>query len=177
VRRSRVTRAWRLAAALPILLGALLVACSGEEPSAGTPPPRPAPDFTLKRLDGDAVTLSDLRGKTVVIDFWATWCPPCEFQVPPLNALYEAHRDDESVAILGISVDTVGEEEVAAWVGEKQVQYPILIGDEGLARRFGAMGFPTLVVVAPDGRIHSQHIGLIEQEELEQELAKLRRGT
>jgi len=142
VRRSRVTRAWRLAAALPILLGALLVACSGEEPSAGTPPPRPAPDFTLKRLDGDAVTLSDLRGKTVVIDFWATWCPPCEFQVPPLNALYE-----------------------------------VLIGDEGLARRFGAMGFPTLVVVAPDGRIHSQHIGLIEQEELEQELAKLRRGT
>ena len=175
--RSRITSARRLAAALPILVGALLVACSGEEPSAGVTPPRPAPDFTLKRLDGDPVTLSDLRGKTVVIDFWATWCPPCEFQVPPLNAVYEAHRNDGNVEILGISVDGVGEAEVAAWVGEKQVQYPILLGDEGLARRFGAMGFPTLVVVAPDGQIHSQHVGLIEQEELEEAIAKLRRGT
>ena len=133
-----------------------------------------APDFKLPRLSGGTVDLADLRGKIVIIDFWATWCPPCEFQIPELNAFYDAHRRDGDVEVLGISVDTEGPEAVKIWVREKQMRYPVLLADEDLARRFGALGFPTLYVVAPDGSIDSQHVGLIERDELELALRRQR---
>jgi len=134
---------------------------------------RPAPDFTLERLDGEPVTLSALRGKTVIIDFWATWCPPCEFQVPELNAFYEAHASSGRVAVLGISVDSEERDVVAEWVRAKDVKYPVLLGSEALARRFGAMGFPSLAVVDPDGNIDTLHVGLIERADLEEDLARV----
>jgi thiol-disulfide isomerase/thioredoxin len=149
-----------------------MLACSpgsGGESAAAVRPP--APDFTLEQLGGGSVSLAELRGKTVVLDFWATWCPPCEFQVPALNQFYDAHRADTDVVVFGVSVDSEGPEVVGAWVAEKSVRYPILLGGEDLARRFGAVGFPTLFVVAPDGSVHAQHVGLIEVEVLEEELA------
>jgi peroxiredoxin len=129
-----------------------------------------APDFTLERLGGGSVALDELRGKTVVLDFWATWCPPCEFQVPELNQFYDAHRSDSDVVVFGVSVDSDGPDVVQAWVDEKQVHYPILLGGEDLARKFGALGFPTLFVVTPDGHVHSRHTGLIEAQTLEEAL-------
>jgi peroxiredoxin len=126
-----------------------------------------APSFALKSLAGDEVRLEDLRGKTVVIDFWATWCPPCEFQIPILNEIYAAHRE-RGVEVLGVSVDTVGPDEVRAYIEKHAARYPILLGTEALARQFGAPGFPTLVVVAPDGTFGNVHVGLIEVQELEQ---------
>jgi len=162
--------------------GLLLVACSpgaesGSDPAGGVAAEKKlelAPDFTLVDLQGGAVALADLRGKTVILDFWATWCPPCEFQVPELNAFYDAHRDDVDVEVLGISVDTDGPDVVGKWVDEKEVRYRILMGDEDLARRYGAMGFPTLVIVSPDGSVDSRHVGLIEVADLEAALARQR---
>jgi len=133
-----------------------------------------APDFALQALGGEEVRLADLRGKTVIIDFWATWCPPCEFQVPELNAFYEEHAAAGDVEVLGISVDTEGPDVVGKWVAEKQVRYPILLGSDDLARRYGAVGFPTLVIVAPDGSVDSRHVGLIERAELEKALESQR---
>ncbi len=133
-----------------------------------------APDFALPDLDGRTVRLSELRGRAVVVDFWATWCPPCLFQVPELNAFWKKHRDAGDVAVVGVAVDAEGAEVVAPWVQEQKVEYPILLGDEGLARRFGAQGFPTLAIVRPDGTIDSLHVGLVEVAELEELLAPLR---
>jgi len=153
----------------------VLPGCFGERREEAPAEPRVAPDFTLATLAGDAsVSLSELRGKTVVIDFWATWCPPCEFQVPGLNSFFDAHRGDSDVAVYGISVDTDGPETVQTWVTEKAVRYPILMGGEDLARLYGAVGFPTLIVIAPDGTIHSQHVGLIEIEDLEKAVTEQR---
>ena len=135
---------------------------------------RMAPEFALSSLEGETVRLADLRGKTVVIDFWATWCPPCEFQVPELNAFWKAHESDGDVVVLGISVDLEGPDVVGEWTAEKDVQYQVLVGGEDLARRFGALGFPTLYVIAPDGRIDSEHVGLIEVGDLETALARQR---
>ena len=169
------------AVVLPSLV-ALAAGCSPPaESEAAAPVPEPAaelaPEFELARLDGSGpVSLSALRGKTVVLDFWATWCPPCEFQVPELNRFFEAHRSDGDVVVFGISVDTEGPEVVRAWAAEKDVRYPILIGGEDLARKYGAVGFPTLYVVSPEGELRERHVGLIEAETLEAALA-MERGA
>ena len=112
------------------LWGALLLVlgCS-PEPSAPLSFPA-APEFSLQRLDEslESVRLSDLQGKTVVLDFWAIWCVPCIDQVPALNAFYEAHAEDPDVAVFGVSTDLTGVESVREWVKEQGVRYPILVG-------------------------------------------------
>ena len=160
------------------LVAGLLAACADE---ADAPAPVPvvrdvAPAFSLPLLGGDGeVSLASLRGKIVILDFWATWCVPCEFQVPELNAFYEAHRKDSDVSLFGVSIDTEGPELVAQWVAEKGVRYPILLADgDELAREFGAEGFPTVVIVRGDGTIDSRHGGLIQLVELEDVLAAIR---
>lgn len=124
-----------------------------------------APPFALEDLAGRGVTLEDFRGKAVVLDFWATWCTPCVFQIPVLNAFHEQYGD--RVAVIGISVDAAGREVVEPFAEDHAIAYPILLGDEGLAQRYGASGFPTLFVLTPDGQIDSAHIGLVEQGALE----------
>jgi len=175
--RNAPTPAW-----LPLLAVALLaIACAAEE--AGEPGGSgdavasvddagpAAPDFTLQDLDGNTVTLSEFRGKTVIVDFWATWCPPCVFQVPELNRLHSAHRDAGDVVVIGVSVDTDGVEVVKPWIEEQGAEYTIVMGDVELAESFGALGFPTLVVVNPEGKVDSLHVGLIEYDTLEELVA------
>jgi thiol-disulfide isomerase/thioredoxin len=159
-----------------LLAVGLLAACAEEADLPAPAPRQPAPEFSLPLLGtGNEVSLASLRGKIVVIDFWATWCVPCEFQVPALNAFYEAHRGDSDVALFGVSIDTEGAEDVAEWVVEKGVRYPILLaGGDDLAREFGAEGFPTVVIVRGDGTIDSRHSGLIQLAELEEILVAIR---
>jgi thiol-disulfide isomerase/thioredoxin len=156
------------------VLALAAVGCGVSEPAREPPEElgEPAPDFTLPDLQGDSVTLSEFHGKTLIIDFWATWCPPCVFQVPELNKLQAAHQDAGDLMVIGVAVDVEGAEVVGPWVEENDVQYTIVIGHEDVAQEFGAMGFPTLVVVTPEGRIDSLHMGLIEYEELEELVSK-----
>lgn len=161
--------------ALALSLG--VSGCDGEADEASAPL-EPAPGFALPRLhaglNAPAVRLEEHRGKTVILDFWATWCKPCEFQVPELNAFFDAHRSDSDVALYGISVDLEGPEVVAPWVAEKGVRYPILLEGDPVARSFGLEGFPAVVVVGPAGMIRSRHAGLIQQSELEEILSQIR---
>ncbi len=149
-------------ARLALALGAL--ACSeAQAPEAA----ELAPPFTLPDLEGRPVSLESFRGRLVVIDFWATWCAPCVFQIPVLNAFYEVRRD-EGVVVLGVSVDVQGPEVVAAFAREHGIRYPVLLGSEALARDYGAPGFPALVVVDAEGRIDSLHLGVVDGADLEQ---------
>jgi len=171
------TRRSRVAGLLLALLAVgVLGACADSSDAEKRPEVRDvAPGFSLPMLGSDAaVSLESLVGKTVIIDFWATWCTPCEFQVPELNAFHDAHRADSDVVLFGISIDTVGPEEVAEWTLEKGVRYPILLADDELAIQYGAQGFPTVVVIRGDGTIDSRHAGLIQQDELEEILSALR---
>jgi len=141
--------------------------------AASEKPKKPAPDFALAGVDGSPISLADHRGKPVVVDFWATWCVPCIYQIPELNAFWELHREAGDVAVIGVAVDVEGASVVGPWIEEKGVEYQIAIGDEGLAREFGVLGFPTLAIVDSDGNIESLHVGLIEVEELERLVAPL----
>ena len=142
-------------------------------PERDDPGAAAAPGFTLPDLAGREVSLASLRGRVVVIDFWATWCAPCVFQIPVLNEFWAAHRAD-GVEVLGIAVDVEGSDVVRSFVEEHGVRYPILLGSESLARDFGALGFPTLFVLGRDGRIATVHTGVIDGETLEAAVASAR---
>ena len=162
---------------LGVALVLMIAGCAVEDPGAagasggaetaasggGTP----APDFSLPNLAGQPVRLADFRGKIVIIDFWATWCPPCIFQVPELNKFWKTHQAAGDVMVIGVAVDADGVEVVGPWAEEQGIEYTIVIGDESLAREYGALGFPTLVIVTPEGNVDSLHVGLIEVSELE----------
>jgi thiol-disulfide isomerase/thioredoxin len=164
--RRRVWLAWS-AAALALALGG----CRAEH--EGGPAPAPAPRFVLPDLDGRTVSLDDLAGRTVVIDFWATWCAPCEKQIPILNAFHRVHAGEE-VVVLGIAVDAGGREVVEPFADQHAIEYPVLLGSERLARDYGAPGFPALAVVDAAGALASLHLGVIDPEELEAALAAAR---
>ena len=157
-------------AAVMACLSLALAACS-----AGTPHPE-APDFAHPDLDGRTVRLSDLRGRTVVIDFFATWCEPCVLQPPELNEVWKAHRDSGKLVVLGVETGGATAEEVRAWGAENSAEadYPLLTGaSEDLARRYDISGFPATVIVAPDGTIDSVIVGLSTAAEIEERIAGL----
>ena len=153
-----------------LALSLLALACRVEDaprPDRGGAGPL-APEFTLPDLLGSEFSLADHRGQPVIVDFFATWCAPCVQQIPVLNAFQAAHYGD--VVVFGIAVDAQGSRVVGPFVGEYDIQYPVLLGSERLAQQYGAFGFPSLYVVAPDGSISSKHVGVISQQELEEAL-------
>lgn len=135
----------RLALAFVFLLA---LGCS--EPAK--PPAEPAPDFDLPLVGGGTVSLRALRGKTVLIDFWATWCPPCVLEVAELNAVQTTYAGTD-VHVLAISIDSLALAEIEKWTHERGVLYPVALADVDLANTYGADAFPFHVLVGPDGRL------------------------
>ncbi len=153
---------------IPLMLG-LGLAC-GE---AGGPEVKAkAPSFSLEDFEGKTTALADYAGEVVVIDFWATWCAPCLEQIPILNTF--AANAGPDVHVLGVAVDAEGREVVEPFLETTPIDYPVLFGDEALARSFGALGFPALVVVDAEGRIDSLHMGVISPELLDQVVQQAR---
>lgn len=111
-----------------------------------------APDFRLKNLKGDWVSLSDFEGMTVLIDFWGTWCKPCLKDIPELNALHE-RMSDEDFVILAISAHEKSEDVVRSMAEKKGIRYPVLEKGEEVAEKYHIDSYPTLVLVDATGKI------------------------
>jgi thiol-disulfide isomerase/thioredoxin len=121
-------------------------------------PPVPAPDFSLQRLDGPAVSLKDLRGSVVVLEFWATWCGPCRGSLPSLEVIARRYRD-RRVQVLLVNVAEQAEP-VRAWLeGRYEAAAVLLDGDGGVSERYGVDGIPRLFVIDQDGRVVWSHQG------------------
>ena len=115
-------------------------------------------DFELERMDGETVRLADLRDKTVFLNFWATWCPPCVEEMPSLRRLYAAFEDDPRFAFLAVSTDASWSE-VRTFFADDPAPFPVLLDPEGaVARQYGTTKFPETYVLQ-DGRIVGHIIG------------------
>ncbi len=137
-----------------LLLPAAL-AGQGLSPVKGKPD---APDFSLPDLDGKTHRLSDYRGKVVVVNFWATWCPPCRFEMPSMQSAWLKTKD-KGVVILAIDV---GEDEdtIFTFTGDYPVEFPLLLDEDSkIIHQWSVRGLPTTFVIDPDGRIVYRAIG------------------
>lgn len=131
--------------------------------------PQPMPNFTVKTLGGRSLTPADLRGKAVIINFWATWCGPCKAEIPDLIALQKKYEG--KLQIVGLSVDQAPEQTVAAFVKAHDMNYTVAMAPDAVQASFGGIyGIPTSFIVDQQGRIVQKHIGLTSGRVFEREV-------
>ena len=145
----------RFALILPVCLGLafLLFQCAKEEKG-----PSLAPEFSLKTLTGEEISLSKYKGKTLLIDFWATWCGPCRESIPHLVHLYKTYRG-QGLEVVGLSMDKGDPKTVVHFVRSLDMPYSIAIAPEEIARAYGVNGLPTIVLIDKEGKIREKIVG------------------
>jgi len=149
---------------LLVLLTALLTA----GPLAAEPV-----DFTLENLDGEAVSLSDFRGKWVIVNYWATWCPPCLEEIPDLVQLYEDNRD--TLVVLGVDFEEVNTEYLREFVDSHFMTYPVVRSEPLPVTPLGpVLGLPTTYIISPEGERVARQEGPVTREAIETYLDRKR---
>ncbi len=131
----------------------------------------PAPDFELDTVDGEAIRLSDLRGKVVAVNFWATWCSPCRLEMPDLQARADAFGD--RLAVLGVNFDETPAE-VKTFRDEVGVRFPLLMDPGAVVQHlYRVVGYPTTYFIDSEGIIRFQHLGLMSAKQIDNYLEQL----
>jgi peroxiredoxin len=126
---------------------------------------KPAPPFTLVNLDGKEVKLADYQGKKVMLNFWATWCPPCKAEMPAMQQLYE--QAGSRYEILAVNIDP--ENDVAGFVNEYELTFPILLDKTGAVNsEYGIISIPTTFLIDENGKMQKQHIGMMTLEQMKE---------
>ena len=134
-----------------------------------------APDVSMKDLSGKDVSLLDFRGKVVLVNFWATWCGPCRFEIPSLIEFQQKYAD-RGFVVLGVAMDDEGKSVVEPYITKERfdvagqqaaINYTILLGNDAVAEKFGGIiGIPTSYLISRDGKIVKQIIGLVDHNKL-----------
>ena len=131
-----------------------------------------APDFSLESLDGKSVRLSDLRGKAVLLNFWATWCGPCKIEMPWFVELQNQYGA-QGLQIIGVAMDDASKEDIAKFAKDMGVNYPILIGKESIGDQYGGIpALPETFFIGRDGTMVDKIIGLKGKSEIEDAVKK-----
>jgi thiol-disulfide isomerase/thioredoxin len=132
----------------------------------------PAPDFTLETLDGKSVSLSSLRGKAVVVNFWATWCGPCKIETPWLVEMQNQYGA-QGLQIVGVAMDDSGKDEIARFAKNMGMNYPVALGKEAVGDAYGGVSYlPESFFVGRDGKIVDKIMGLEGRSEIEDAIKK-----
>ncbi len=138
--------------------------------------PKTAPDFSLTTLDGQTITRDGLKGKVVLLDFWATWCPPCRAAIPHLIELYQEYKD-EGLVVVGISLDKGDQKDVVDFVERNRIPYPVSVApDNPIIKDMGNISsLPTLIMLDRKSEISFKVIGYNQEigEKLEQQVKRL----
>jgi len=143
------------------------------QPAATGPTQARATDFQLTSADGAQIRLSDLRGKVVLLNFWATWCPPCKAEMPDLNALYRDYGAEHDFVVVGVDVEENGTD-VRDFVGRQRIGFPLLLDEDGHVSDslYAVRSLPTSMIIDRQGYIRDAWIGQIAKEAM---LARLKK--
>lgn len=159
-----------------LFTGMVFMAESSQKSSRSTVKERQwgnAPDFTLPALGGNTFTLSSLKGKVIILDFWATWCSPCREEVPDFIALKNEYGD-KGLEIVGISLDEGGENAVRHFARKTGINYIIVFGDEKTEEKYGGIrGIPTTFIIDQNGNIVTKYIGYRPRDVFEKAIKEL----
>ncbi|MFO7892242.1 MAG: thioredoxin domain-containing protein [Longimicrobiales bacterium] len=133
---------------------------------AAEPAGERAPDVAVQLLEGNTLSLSELRGQVVLVNFWATWCPPCRVEMPGFQRVYEARRDD-GFAILGLSTDRLPDDQIQWFLEQREIDYMVGRATQYAAQAFGgARTLPTSILIDTEGRIRRTVVGVYDEAEL-----------
>ena len=170
---------------LMLVLAAVLAAGFAGCKSGGASTPKTLanePEVTFKDLQGKDVPLASLKGKVVLVNFWATWCEPCQVEIPWMIGFQQKYAD-QGFTLLGVAMDDEGKSAVEPFVQKSQfdvdgkkmaMNYPIVLGNDDLAGKFGGLlGLPTSIVISRDGKVVKRYIGLASQDDLDKEIKSL----
>jgi thiol-disulfide isomerase/thioredoxin len=168
----------QLAAVLGLCAAGALLFYALSGPAGGKPGAKerkPAPEISLPDVNGRTRTLSEFRGKIVLLDFWATWCEPCLEEIPDLIRFHDAHKD-QNFTIVGVAMDAEGVSVVGPFVRQNKMPYPILISGGDLPAGYNVLGFPSAFLIDKDGNIARTYLGPKSYEELERDVSELSSG-
>ena len=157
------------------LLALLVVGCASQNnatlPAAGAR--KPAPPFKLKDSSGGEVTLASLKGKVVLLNFWATWCGPCQIEIPWFIEFEDKYKD-RGFTVVGVSFDDDGWISVRPYMAAHKINYRIAIGSDELSQLYGGVdSLPTSFIIDRTGRIAATHVGLVDKRDYQNEILKL----
>ena len=127
-----------------------------------------AHEFTFKDIQGQVLHLSDYRGKWVLVNFWATWCPPCLEEIPDLIMLHNTHKDTDLI-VIGIALDYASSKGVIEFAAQHAIPYPVVLGNHKMAAQIGEVdGLPTTIMFDPTGKPVAHQEGAITRESVEE---------
>ena len=133
--------------------------------SANVQPKGPAPDFDLENIAGGKTKAADLKGKVLVVDFWATWCEPCIAEIPKFNKMADEFKGKD-VQIVAITVESA-HDDIKPKVKETGMKYTVLVGNDAVVDGFGGLiGFPTTFVVTKDWKIYKKYMGALRDKDV-----------
>ena len=132
-----------------------------------------APDFALQTQDGKVIELSKLKGKVVLINFWATWCPPCRAEIPDFVEVYKMYKS-KGFEIIGIALDVDGWNAVTPYIKKEKINYPVVLGTQTEVNKYGGFeAIPTSFIIDKNGFIVEMQTGFLQKEELEKKINTL----
>jgi thiol-disulfide isomerase/thioredoxin len=155
-----------------VIFAALLNGCTGSQPETGNVPGLVAIDFQLQSIDGNQVALTDFRGKPVLLNFWATWCGPCDFEMPLLQGIYEETKwQQEGLVILAVNLQESANV-VQYYLAAKGYSFTVLLDVSGaVGNKYNIRGIPTTFFIDKDGIIKDMVVGAFQKKaQIEQKL-------